>query len=119
MSINRVTIQQLIEFTPENDTERDIYNINQNILNNMIQQLEKDIYYLGGQIKMSLDDEINMELFCKVREINNIREKEYGNQINNIEKNSIQNHKKNMEETEKIVAKYFEIMNFRMMQNVK
>ena len=112
-NINSVTLRELLSFQPENDREKEIYNINQNILDDMNVQLQRNMYYLGGQLKMSYNDEINLLLFDKVREINKQRELEYGGPCNGFEYMSINRHKKMLEETEIIVKKYFEIMKWR------
>ncbi len=113
MSSNSVTLRQLLSFKPENDREKEIYNINYNILNDIESHIQKGMYYLGGQIKMQYDDEINLESFDKVREINRKREAEYGGPCNSWEAMSINNNKMLLEETEKIVKKYFEIISSR------
>jgi len=108
-----LTLRQLLEFQPQNDREKEIFNINQSVLDEMKRDLERDVYYLGGQIKLKYDDTINLFLFDKVREINKQREIEYGGPCNSFEAASIYHHNKIFEETEKIVQKYFEIMNWR------
>jgi len=113
MTLYSVTLRQLIEFQPENDREKEIYNINYDIINDMKSHLQKGMYYLGGQIKMSYDDKINLESFDKVREIDRQREIELGGPCNGWEAMSINRHKMLLEETEKIVRKYFEIISSR------
>jgi len=113
MSSFVVTLGQLLSFKPENNREKDIYNINQSVLDEMNTQLHKNMYYLGGQIKMNYNDEISMESFDKVREINRQREIEYGMPVNSFEAFSIINHKKTLEETKNIIQKYFEVMRSR------
>jgi hypothetical protein len=117
MSSKNVTLRQLIEFKPEDDREKELYNINYDIINDIELHLQKGSYYLGDQIKMSYDDEINLESFDKVREINRKREAEYGGPCNSWEAMSINNSKMLLEETEKIVKKYFEIMSLRENKN--
>ena len=113
MSSSNVTLRKLLLFKPENDREKEIFNIHQHILDDMNNKLQKKLYYLGGQIKMQYDDEINLESFDKVREINRKREAEYGGPCNSWEAMSINNSKMLLEETEKIVRKYFEIISSR------
>jgi hypothetical protein len=113
MSTDSVTLRQLIAFKPENDREKEIFNIHQHILDDMNNKLQKKLYYLGGQIKMDYDDKINLELFNKVRDINKQREIILGGPCNSWEAMSIYQHKNILDETEKIVKKYFEIMNLR------
>lgn len=52
---------------------------------------------------MSYDDEINLSLFDKVREINKQREVEYGGHCNSFEAMSIINNKKTLLETESFI----------------
>ena len=113
MTLYSVTLKQLIEFQPETDREKEIYNIRRYTLDDMESHLQKGMYYLGGQIKMQYDDEINLESFDKVREINRKRDAEYGSPCNSWEAMSINNSKMLMEETEQVVKKYFEVMALR------
>lgn len=113
MTATSVTLRQLLSFKPENDREKEIFNIQQHILDDMNFKLKQGFYYLGGQIKMSYDDEINLESFDKVREIYRKKEAEYGGPCNSWEAMSINNHRNTLEETEKIVKKYFEIISSR------
>ena len=108
-----LTLQQLLDFQPEDDREKEIYNINQYILHDINSKLQQGVYYLGGQIKMSYDDKINMNLFEEVREINKKRLIEYGGPCNTWEAMSIHKHNTIFNETEKIVQKYFEVMKLR------
>jgi hypothetical protein len=113
MSESKLTLRQLIEFQPETDREKEIYDVPQYILDDMNTKLEQGFYFLGGQIKMNYDDEINLSSFDKVIEINRKREAEYGGPCNSWEAISINQCKKILNETEKIVIKYFEIMSLR------
>jgi hypothetical protein len=113
MTLYSVTLRQLIAFQPENDREKELYNINYDIINDMNKHLQDNRYYLGGQIKMNYDDEINLDLFDKVREIDRKREAEYGGPCNSWEYRSINYSRKSLEETEIILKKYFEIMSLR------
>ena len=108
-----ITLRQLLDFKPQDDREKEIYSINQSILDNMKIDLDKDMYYLCGQVRLRYDDTINIDIFDKVREINKKREIEYGGPCNSWEAASILNHKKIFEETEKILKKYLEVMNWR------
>jgi hypothetical protein len=113
MSSQNVTLRQLIAFQPENDREKEIYNIRRYSLDDMNKHLLDNRYYLGGQIKMQYDDEINLELFDKVREIDRKRQAEYGSPCNSWEAMSINNSKMLLEETEQVVKKYFEVIHSR------
>ena len=113
MCDKKLTIQQLLDFKPQDDREKEIYNINQTVLDKMKLDIEKDSYYLGGQLKMGYDNEINLNLFNIVREIDRNIEIEYGGPCNSWEAISINNHKIQLQETENIVKKYFELMKWR------
>lgn len=113
MRSQNVTLRQLIAFQPENDREKELYDINHDIINDMNKHLQDNRYYLGGQIKMDYDDEINLDSFDKVREIDRKREAEYGGPCNSWEYRSINYHRKTLEETETILKKYFEVMLLR------
>jgi len=106
--VNHVTLRQLLSFEPRDD-EKELWNINQNILDEMKKSLEEKIYYLGGQIYMRYDDILTLTSFDKVREINESR----GGPCNSWEMMSVNRHKYLLEETEKIVNQYFMIMNKR------
>ena len=79
----------------------------------MKSELEKGIYYFGGQIKMNFDDQINMDSFNKVREITQKRLIESGGPCNSWEAASINNANKKLEDTERIVQKYFGVLKSR------
>jgi len=113
MSSYSVTLGQLLSFKPQNNREKEIYNINQSVIDDINIHLQKDMYYLGGHIKMNCNDEINLELFDKVREINRQRMSEYGEPCNSFEAFSIIRHNTIFEETNNIVKKYFEVINLR------
>lgn len=113
MDDQSTTLRQLLDFKPQNDREKEIYNINQSILDIMKTELDKGYYYLGGQVRMDYNDTINMDSFNKVREIDKKRQAEYGGPCNSWEAASISQHNKRLEETEKILKKYFEIMSLR------
>ena len=113
MSTYRVTLSDLILFKPENDREKEIYTINKDVIVEMMKNLNDNIYYLGGQIKMTHNDFIDLELINKVREIDRQRLIEYGGPYNSWEAISINRHKKMLDDTEIILKKYFEIMKMR------
>ena len=108
-----LTIRQLLDFQPDDDREKEIYNINKHILHDMNNKLQQGAYYLGGQIKMSYDDNINMNVFDEVREINKKRLIEYGGPCNTWEAMSMHQHNTTFNETEIIFKKYCEVMKSR------
>jgi len=113
MNHKPLTLRQLLEFQPQDDREKKLYNINQSVLYKMKLDLEKNIYYLGGQLKMSYDDEINLNSFDIVRDIDRNREIEYRGPCNSWEAMSINNHRMQLQETENIVKTYLEVMKLR------
>jgi len=62
---------------------------NPNAVNQMLQNLEKGTFYLGGQIKMQKTDLISLETVEKSREITKRRLIEYGGPCNSWEMHSI------------------------------
>ena len=113
MKTETSTLRQLIDFQPQTNREKEMFNISRNILEIMNVELKQGVYYLGGQIKMSYDDEINVGIFETVRAINKRRDDDYGEPCNSWESMSVCNHKHLLNETEKLVKTYFEIMNSR------
>lgn len=113
MTTQSVTLSELIKFEPKNDEEKQIYNINHYIINYIKTKLNEGMYYLGGQIKMSYESVINLELFDKIREIERENEMKYGGPCNSWEAQSINQHNQILLETETILKKYFQIIALR------
>lgn len=112
-----LTLLNLLSFTPKNDIEKELFNFDKNSIDVFITELDKGIFYLGGQIKMSHNDIINLNCIEKVREINKKREIEYGGPANMLELVSINNHIKRLEYIENMIIKYNEIMKIREKDN--
>jgi len=110
---SKITLRQLIDFEPETDGEKELYSKYAFVISDIKFKLQQGLYYLGGQIKMVLEDEINLELFDKVREIDRKREAEYGGPCNSFEQASIYRHKKALEDTENLFKLYIELINSR------
>lgn len=113
MNAKSLTIRQLIDFKPKNDREKEIYNINQAELDNIKNELDKGIFFLGGQIKMTYDYIIDMDIFNKVRQFGIESQYMYRGPCNSWEAMSIITNEKRLQDTEYIVKKYFEIMKLR------
>jgi hypothetical protein len=113
MTTYKVTLSDLILFKPENDREKEIYTINKDLIVEMMKNLNDNIYYLGGQIKMTHNDFIDLELINKVREIDRQRMIEFGGPSNSWELISINNHNKMLNDTEIMLKKYIEVMKMR------
>jgi hypothetical protein len=113
MNIDYVTLTELILFKPENEREKEIFNINKDIIIDMMIKLNDNMYYLGGLIKMTFDDKLDIGIINKVRDIEKKRLDKYGGPCNSLEAMSINNHRIMLDETEKILKKYFEVMKLR------
>lgn len=111
--MNNLTIFNLLNFMPLNEKENELYNFDKNDIKIFNSKLDKGIFYLGGQIKMTHNDFINLELINKVRMINEERNEEYRGPCNSWELASINNALKNLELIENMIIKYSQIMELR------
>jgi hypothetical protein len=78
----KITLSYLINYIP-NDTEKLLYEkLNIQVLKLYLEDTKrwyfKEHYYLGGQTKMTIDDEITLELINRTKDIFELRLKEYG-----------------------------------------
>ena len=110
---NNITLLNLLSFTPQNDIEKEIFNFDKVIIDELMSSLDKGFFYLGGQIKMTHNDFINLDSIEQVREIDRKRATEYGGPANMLELVSINNHRKNLEFIENMIIKYNQIMELR------
>lgn len=113
------TLNKLIEFTPNNDIERTIYDVcKKDVLNEYLQDTKstwsKGGFYLGGFIKMKPDDEITMKTIDEVKKIRKQRYIEYGGPCNSAEMASIWRSERQLAEIEEIVKRYEEIYKLRV-----
>ena len=108
-----ITIFNLLNFMPLNDKERELYNFDKNIVNHLNLALDKGFFYLGGQIKMTHNEFINLESIQKVREINVERNKDYGGPCNSWEAASMYKAAKELELIENMITKYNYIIEVR------
>jgi hypothetical protein len=76
-------------------------------------RLDKNIFYLGGQIEMKYDDKISLTDIEKVYKINKQREIEYGPPWNGFEAQSLRYHEKCLEIVKNMIIKYYEIIELR------
>lgn len=113
MTDKHITFRQLLEIQPINDREKQLYNINQEILDSIKSDLEKNIYYLYGQLKLGYDDEITAEDFNMVRAIDKEIEFEYRGPCNSWQTISINEHRRQFFEIEKLFQIYSQIMKWR------
>ena len=113
------TLNKLIEFTPNDDTEREIFkSCKKDVLNEYLADTKstwsKGTFYLGGFIKMKPDDEITLKQIDEVKIIREQRYIEYGGACNSAEMASIWRSERQLSEIEEIVKKYEEIYKLRV-----
>ena len=110
---NTLTLFNLFNFMPLNNQEKDLFNFDKVIINRFNSELDKDFFYLGGQLKMKHNDIINLETIQHVREINEQRNREYGGPCNSWEAASIYTCQKEIELIENMIKVYNLIMEIR------
>jgi hypothetical protein len=101
-SIENLTIINLFYFFKDKENLYD-----KNIINNFINQLYNNNFWLGGQIKLSQDDFINLELINRVKEINKKRLIDYGPPCNSFEIMSVNTSIKQLELIEDMIKLYY------------
>jgi hypothetical protein len=114
-----ITLNTLIAFKPENAKEENIWASVKNLT--VIKEYQDDSksswskgkFWLGGQVKMELDEEITLKKIAKVRDIGIERFAEYG-ACNSAEMASVWRAQRQIDEMEKIVKKYMEIYKIRL-----
>jgi len=112
---NNLTLFNLLHFnnTPLSDDEKKIFDFDQSIINRLISNLDRNVFYLGGQIRMTQNDIINLDTIEHVREIFRKREIEYGVPCNSFEAASVYQAKRELEFVENMIQKYNEIVQLR------
>ena len=110
---NNLTIFNLLNFMPLNSKETELFNFDRNIINRFNIHLDKGVFYLGGQIRMSHNDFINLDSIQKVREINEQRNLEYGGPCNSFEAATMYTSQKELELVENMIKVYNFIMEIR------
>ena len=113
------TLHNLLEFVPENDEERAIFdNCKKDVLNEYLKDTNsswsKGQFYLGGFIQMKPYDEITLKKIDEVKQQREKRYIEYGGPCNSAEMSSIWNSERQLDEIEIIVKKYEEIYKSRV-----
>ena len=98
---NNLTIINLFYFFKNG---KNLYN--ENIINNFIKQLDGNNFWLGGQIKLSRDDFINLETIERVKEIIKQRFIDYGPPCNSIEMMSMNASTKQLKFIEDMIITY-------------
>ena len=117
--MNKATLNNLIGFVPENDTERAIFDsCRKDVLKDYLEDTKsswaKGQFYLGGFIKMKPDDEITLKTIDEVKKIRVQRYIEYGGPCNSAEMASIWRSERQLFEIEEILKKYEEIYKLRV-----
>jgi hypothetical protein len=119
----KATLNTLIEFVPNNERERNIFDkLNKSVLTHYLDDSKKEyfngMFYLGGQVKMSPNEEITLDKIFEVREIDKKREIEYGGPCNSWEAASINHHRGLLYQMEEIIKAYTEISNLRIEEEI-
>lgn len=112
------TLNNLLSFTPYKGVQHEIdfYNDSRRLLTKYQQDANgwgNGTYYLGGQIKLALDDEITFELIEKVNMINQ-KHLASNNYYNGYELQSLYNAIDSLLKMQQIVEKYKEICEIRI-----
>ena len=110
---DNITLFNLFNFMPLNNTEKEIYNFDNSIINRFNKDLDNNLFFLGGQIKMTHNDIVNLDSIQKIREINEQRNREYGGPCNSFEAASMYRAVKELEVVENMIMKYNDIMEIR------
>ena len=112
---NNLTLFNLLHFNNSllSDDEKKIFDFDQSTINRFISNLDRNVFYLGGQIRMTQNDIINLDTIEHVREIFRKREIEYGGPCNSFEAASVYQSKKDLEFIENMIQKYNQIIQLR------
>jgi len=110
---HKLTLFNLFNFMPLNDKEKELYNFDKSIINRFNINLDKGIFYLGGQIKMTHNEVVSLDSIQKVREINKQRNIEYGGPCNSWEAASIYTSQTELGLVESMIKSYSLIMEIR------
>ena len=111
-SLPKPSLNTLINFvTYESIPQKILYNsLNKEVfayyLDEVNRKYSKGFFYLGGQIKMTPNEEITLEKIKEAREITKKREIEYGGPCNSLEAHSISKCKRLLNEMEEIIKCY-------------
>jgi hypothetical protein len=118
------TLNKLIEFTLNDDTERAIFEgCKTDVLNEYLADTKSTwsngTFYLGGFIKMNPDDEITLKKIEEVKIIRDQRYKEYGGPCNSWEAASIWRSERQLDEIELLVKKHSDILKYRYLKELE
>ena len=117
MSLIEVSLNTLVNFTTTDPDEIEIMNkVNRDVLNNLYNSSKEngsnDYYWLGGQIKMDINDTITQ---CKINEARKIGEERFAKYgfYNSMELASINYSKMKLNNLEEVFNNHTEILRFR------
>ena len=120
----KATLNTLLSFVPNTDVERYIFNnLNKQVLNSYLTDTKSKwfngLFYLGGHVKMTPDEEITIEKIKEVRDIDRQKEIDYGGPCNSLEAMSMNNHRNLLQQMEEIINAYTKIMYLRELEETK
>ena len=113
MESNLITVFNLFNFKPLNEEEKELFNFQKNDILEFNTDLDKGMFYLGGQLNMTHNQVINLDFIQKVRDMDRIREIEYGGPCNSFEAAIISRHRMKLYLVENMIIKYNKIMELR------
>ncbi len=118
-----VTLNQLIEFTPNDDDEREMFEkCKSNVINEYLSDTKSTwsngTFYLGGFMKMKPNEEITLKKIDEVKIMREQRDKEYGEPCNSSEHASILRSKRQLDEIETLVNFYSVILRHRYLKEL-
>jgi len=119
MSIHEVSLLELLKFNAKNDTETNImtnveWNIVRDIFDKTNTKWAKGHYWLGGQIKMNVNDPISLEKTQQAKIIGDKRFIELGGPANSFEMASINTSRRELHLLEQVIDNYTQIMKYRV-----
>lgn len=114
----KLTLFNLFNFIPLNDKEKQLYTFDKSIINKLNTDLDNDCFYLGGQIKMSHNEVVNLDSIQKIRDIYKQRNIEYGGPCNSFEAASIYRAQNELALVESMIKSYSLIMEIREKENL-
>ena len=111
---NKATLNKLLSFIPNND-EEELFKIDKTVLLDYQSEVIKspiNVFYLGGYIKLSPDDEITILQIEEIIKLNN-KNIESQNACNSWEMSSLFIHGRQLKNIKIIIERYQEICKLR------
>lgn len=117
----KATLTNLINFVPNGIEETALFNtVKKTVLNDYLNDTKQPYcygeFYLGGQIKINIDEEITLEKITEARFINIKKLAEY-EFCNSFEVMSMANHDRKLNQIEEIIKCYLKIGQLRELEN--